>query len=483
MKKTLTKIWNLIGVRPAKRDSRFARDKFSLARNSLFLVSVGILLLGISAFIVPDVLAQDTNIVTIDLEVDSGCTWTGTPYLPTSSLTVYDNDICVITGEGREALNVTVQHDVDSAGQAGGKLIIGGSTTTKTNFTVGGTFLANGTVEIGQTGIGFESVLITNGSLLVSSTGNDGVLNILEDTSGDNFVDVNNSTMSVGTASTNGTFTNNDDSESTIYALNLYGTFENLSTTGTITIDNATDTTTYFRGGTFNNDGIITATDSSVEFRGTLTGDNSGTINIYTANFVVGDFFGTSDVTFNNSGPINITGSGGFFDDGMFQIMSDSEFTNTGAITAYHFIDFNTASVFDNNSGGSVTTNLTDGVLWMLGDSSSGYPTFNNNTGASVTTFAAWITAVDPSTGPSYTDSTTLNNSGGTFTTASLSLGFEDGGEGFGIPSYGGIVKNAGTLTVSGTGNSVELYSGGKLNNLSGGTVDITSGNLKIGLR
>lgn len=454
-------------------------------------LSLGILLLSISALIVPNVLAQDASRVMLDLEVDSGCNWSGTPYAPTSSLTVYDNEVCYVIGENRAALNVTIQEDLDSTAPFGGKLIIGGSTTTKTNFTVGGTFTANGIVEIGQTGDSpLESSLITNGWLLkVSETGSNGIIDIIANSNGDNFIDVNNYTMTVGGPSTTGIFRNNDDSTSTIFAISLYGTFENLNAAGTITFDNADLTTSYFRSGVFNNDGIIN-TDSGdpfnpaggIDLRGATNGDNSGTINITLGNLNLGEFFGSSTVTFNNTNEINITGSGGLLSDGNLLLSAGTEVTNTGNITTYHFISL-FDSIFDNNSGGTLETDASAGVFWLYGSTSGGgNPTFTNNSGASVTAYGTWLTALDQSTGPSYTDTPIIENkNGATFTSSSMSFSFEDGGESLlGAQAYGGIFNNAGDLTISGTGNSLEIYVGGKLNNLAGGTIDL-AGNIKMG--
>lgn len=425
-------------------------------------ILTGILLLSISA----NAMAQDTSFVTIEATVEDGCTWSGTPFLSTSSLTVADNEICIIQGAGRAALNVTVDDDTDSLGQAGGKLIIGGISTS-TTFTVGGLFNANGIVEIGATGNpAFSSELISNGTLNLSTIGSDGDFDIIENTNGSNSVDINTNAINVGTAGNAATFTNNDDATSTFYGFEVYGTFENLHASGIITTD-GTSSSRFRSGSTLDNDGTMNL-DSDFSMYGAVSADNSGIINITNGAF----FIGTNDigtVTFNNSGEINVLTAGNWF-----MAQYSTAFTNTGDVTTTMFLVQHSA-IFDNDSGGAIDARdgSNGGFFVVFGDVAAGDGTFNNNSGATVIADQTWIMDPDFGTGPNYTDRPTLNNNdGATFTTDSIDFSWDDLGDWLGgLVVYGAILNNDGAFTVTDSGAAaVSMYRGAKLNNTSNGT-------------
>lgn len=428
----------------------------------------------------PGALAQDASDVTVEIEVDDGCDWTGTPYLSTSTLDVWDNEICIIQGTGREALTVTVHEDGvikggggTPGGQAGGRLIIGSDTIIETVFTVGGTFNANGIVEVGAAGNEeVNSTLITNGNLNISATGSDGDFDIISNNNftplrGINTIDVNNNPMLVGSASTTGSFTNNDNSTSTIHSFIVYGDFENLHASGVITTDgaNVLDIET---GSTFDNDGTFNA-DTDLNMNGVVSADNSGEVNVTNGHW----FIGSTDagiVTFNNSGDININTTGKWF-----MVQHSTAATNTGTITTPQFLVQHGAT-FNNNSGGTVDSSVSGGFFVVYGDATYGNGTFNNNSGGIVTTDEVWVVDPDFGTGPNYTDRPTLNNNdGASFTAGSIDFSWDDLGDWLGITAYGSILNNDGTFIVTDDGaDAVSMYRGAKLNNTANGTFTLS---------
>ncbi|MFC1810001.1 beta strand repeat-containing protein [Patescibacteria group bacterium] len=439
-------------------------------------ILIGILLGSISIWMVPGVLAQDASDVAVEIEVDDGCNWTGTPYLPTSSLSVADNEICVIQGLNRAALNVTIDEDDGGGGQLGGRLIIG-SDVVETVFTVGGTFNANGIIEVGAAGNQpVNSTLITNGNLNISATGSNGDFDIIENTNatplkGINIVDINNNPMLVGSATTTGNFTNNDNSTSTIAGLDVYGEFENLHASGIITFDGSVGGSYIRTGSTFDNDGTLNV-NADFNVQGLVSADNSGEVNVTNGHWWVGST-DAGIVTFNNSGDVNINTTGKWF-----ASQHSTAATNTGTITAPQFLVQHGAT-FNNNSGGLIDTSVSGGIFVVYGDATYGNGTFNNNSGGIVTTDLVWIVDPDFGTGPNYTDRPTLNNNdGANFTAGSIDFSWDDLGDWLDpgvFVAYGSILNNDGEFIVIDDGaDAVSMYRGAKLNNTANGTFTLS---------
>jgi hypothetical protein len=403
-------------------------------KTNILAALIGILLGSISILAMPGALAQDTSGAQIQVEVESGCSWDGTVYA--SNLTVNDNEVCVLTGvHNVGAYYVLVQHDADSLGQAGGKLIIG-SDTVSTDITFGGTMTMNGILEIGVSGNpATNSNLQIDGTSSISATGSNGDLDIIANTNGNNTIELGSS-LTIATSSTSGTFTNNDDATtSTVSSISIYGPspsirglLENLA--GTITVTNQIDMYGY---GKIDNDGTLTLGNVASYWNNYASADNSGTfnspntINIYSGSTI------TNSGTW-NSGTLYFTGSG------------TSANTGTLNLTTLNFISSGT---FNNTGTGDI--NVTGNIVL------NGGGTINNNDTGTVTVDAGTYI---------YNALSDINNNN-SWETDLLQIGL--------LPSaVGGNFNNYGSLTFpSPAATSINIVNGGDLNNESTGTITV----------
>lgn len=409
---------------------------------------IGILLGSISIWLMPGALAQDASTAQIQVEVKSGCTWDGAPYA--SNLTVYDDDICILTDvHNVGAYNVLVENDVSSSNQAGGKLIVG-TDTVSTDITFGGTMTMNGILEIGVSGDpAANSNLQIDGASAISSTGSNGDLDILSnsntdstcgggsDPCGNNTIELG-SALTIAGALTGGTFTNNDDATtSTISSISIYGAtglnygiLENLA--GTITVTNQIDMYGY---GAINNDATLTLGNVASYWNNYTSADNSGTfnspntINIYSSSTI------TNSGTW-NGGTLYFTGSG--------------TSANTGTLNLAT-LNFISSGTFNNNGTGDI--NITSNIVLNSGG------TINNNDTGTVT--------VDSGT-YIYSETSDINNYN-SWETDLMQMGIPAG-------THGGTFNNYGTLAFPAPSTyGVNIHSDGILANQSTGVITLST--------
>lgn len=418
-------------------------------KTNIFAVLIGILLGSIYLLAMPGALAQDTSGAQIQIEVESGCSWDGTPYA--SNLRVYDNEICVLTGiHNVGAYNVQVDEDDGiSPTQLGGWLIVG-SDSIDTDITFGGTMTMNGILEIGVSGNpDTNSNLQIDGTSVISATGSDGNLTILynSDTSstcgpsntdpcGNNTIELSSS-LTIASASTGGSLTNNDDAiTSTISSISIYGpilsnhgVLENLA--GTITVTNQIDMYGY---GEIDNDGVLTLGNVASYWNNYASADNSGTfnspntINLYSSSHLTNSgtwnggtlYFGSSGTSLNDSGTMNL---------GTLNCLGSGTFNNTGTG------DINVTNNLVLNSGGTINNNDTGTVTVDLG-------TYVYNAASNINNNSSWETDL-------------------------LQIGI--------LPTVaGGNFNNFGTLTFPApSATSINIYNGGDLNNETTGTITV----------
>ncbi|MFC1599895.1 beta strand repeat-containing protein, partial [Patescibacteria group bacterium] len=441
---------------------------------------------------IPSAVAQDASNVQIDATVEDGCSWSASGQvfpLPEFNLDVWDDEICVIRGLGREVYEVNVHEDGvielgggSVGGQAGGRLIIGSQTLNEdTVFTMYGPMYFDGIVEVGNgTGhdnyatLATDAVNFNNVNISSTSLRSDGTLTVIENTTAGahNTINFDNSQVFVGNTigGTTGIFTHDDDSTtSSIYRSRVEGgAFNNLQ--GTLTSNQEIDIN---GSSTFNNDGILTITNGNFRLSDTSSGTNGdpGVINLTNGNFRNGD--STTNPTFNNSGDIYQPNGD------WFEIQGDFTNTSTGTVTAQNIVQMANSDVV-NYGAFTATTGGTTGIYALYDDDGDGnISTFENNNGATFTADNFWVVAgnYNSTTKPVFN-----NNVGGTITADNINLGFFDAGvTELGAPGFwGGILNNYDAITVSGS-TGMEVYRGGKFNNESTGTIDIQAGPLTMG--
>lgn len=359
----------------------------------LFYISIltTILLAGIT---IPHAFAQETSTINIIANTDDGCNWSGAEWA--SDLTVYDNEVCVIQGTGRTAVNVYVNADGDVTAPFGGTLIVG-SDNTNTDFTISGVMQAYGIVDIGN---GLDPSSAYDSSLIMSTaaTGdiiiaNGGIFTVLTNSVGDNRISVAGDLFAGTSSNEKGTLEIKDSTTTPNDAENIhvYGTFNNLG--GQMNVG----TTIYMNSGsgTIDNDATLNVS-GQLRMGDTTSLDNSGTIStgiIYqglgsgdTPSITnSGTFTGSSYLQMNYSSTFTNTSTGSLtLASNQLQIYNDSAFTNDGTVTTYYL-----RIGVDNSTEGGTFTNQGTGTLAVTYTSSNAVNVYrgnliNNNTGSSV---------------------------------------------------------------------------------------------------
>jgi len=311
-------------------------------KKNLFYISILTLVLAIGAM--GNAFAQsDTATISISINPAEGCHWSGAEW--SSNLTVPDNEVCVIQGTGRTAIDVTVEADLDGSGQEGGKLIVG-SDNTDTDFTLSGTMYAYGAVEIGNAlgNVAYDSELILSSHDLNigdTNSAHSASLKVLSNSLGDNNLNISSHTIFVGNSSNPNAILEYNDGGSATNTANYiigYGTLNNLA--GQLTIGN---NLSFYNNGTVDNQAPITAQRLYLGYYtgslegGTFTNNTNGTLTItYSTELYRGDLInnntGTS-ISVNINGNLYIRGVSG----DMSTITNKGVFKHTGTFHAYEY--------------------------------------------------------------------------------------------------------------------------------------------------
>ncbi|MBU1445911.1 hypothetical protein KKD70_01465, partial [Patescibacteria group bacterium] len=397
--------------------SHFAsrRSNGKISSFAIFAASVAFILMTI-----PSVFAQtliDSASINVTAEITNGCEWSAGAG---SALTVRDNNICRITGT-ESATSVTIEGDVDTLGQSGGKLIVGyDSGASDTTFTISSNLNVGVTAEGGILNVGGEGTNTGTSTVTFSGTSTTNGLYALAG--------------SVSTVDANGIIVKSSTYPS-LYVYDNSGETNPASFTnnGAITLYNiiiGADNNPTYPGGTLTNNGTITSTDTgygaSNVYRGIFNNEAGGTF------------------TISNNGGLYVRGTSG----------SVGQFNNSGTVTSAN-ADFIWAFGELNLNGTSTYTNTNSAGVAALNDTTSatgGSITIQEN----ATLSATMVTAGHNWTGADYDGDATITN--------------------YGIISYNGSRSTSATLPTS-----VYARDGSTVTNKSTGYIDLYTGSVYSG--
>ena len=387
----------------------------------IFAYISGIAFMAIIWLIIPHTLAQSsTATISVDAGITNGCQWSGVEW--NSNLTVPDNEICVIQGTGRTAVDVTISADTDNNGTPG-KLIVG-SNNVDTDFTLSGNMHAYGAVEIGNAlgNVSYDSeLIITSGNLFIGDTTSThyASVTVLSNSSGNNNISIGNYIYIGNSSNSNARLTISDSgTANSAKNISVYGSGTDFLGNGQGISNFAgqidcTNSIILYNSGEINNDATITS--PYLWTNNTSTIDNSGTITVSTEIHETGSSTITNSGTFNSTGGImNTTDTATFTNtttgtltvpNGLLEVYNDSSVTNDGSMTIQTLeVGYSSApflgGTFTNSANGTLT--VTSSTELYRGSLT------NNNTGSSISMDFAGGIDIRGTTG----DTSQLTNSG-----------------------------------------------------------------------